>query len=90
MKQRFTKRVDKLRNDCLITLSDGIFETVSIVGDTFAYSGFYLQESCDYDAIVWVDNEWKLKQGEYLYSVYAVPVETLCKYVDYIIETYKL
>lgn len=90
MKQRFTKRVDKLRNDCLTTLSDGILETDSNVGDTFAYSGFYLQESCDYDAIVWVDNEWQLKQGEYLYSVYAVPVETLCNYVDYIIERYKL
>jgi hypothetical protein len=90
MKQRFLKRISKLRNDCLITLSDGILETVSIVGDTFAYSGFYLHELCAYDAIVWVDNEWQLKQGEYLYSVYAVPVDTLCSYVDYIIETYKL
>lgn len=89
MKQRFTKRVDKLRNDCLEAISNGwVGNSERIEPD--GRLGYYLDDNCEYDAIVWTNGSWHLAQNGYYYDIYTVPIETLCNYVDYIIETYKL
>lgn len=89
MRAKFEKRANKLQDDCLQALSDNRNKFAEKI-DGFGYcTGYYLSENHNYDAFVFVQGKWQLKQGEYLYCVYSLPVEVLCSYVDYVISKYK-
>lgn len=88
-KQRFIKRADRLRNACLEAISDAWVSKSERI-EPGGMLGYYLDENCEYDAIVWTNGSWHLAQNGYYYDIYTVPIEVLCNYVDYIIEKYNL
>lgn len=85
---KYIRKSDKLRNECIIALSDKFFETGK--SKYCSHPAFQLQEGrCDnYDEIVYMQGEWELYDHQgYTHSIYTLPLQTLCEMVDEILTT---
>ena len=86
MKHRFTKRVDKLRNDALDALSMTSPLCVGAKGyDTFGF--FIKDDNCNYEQLIWLNGEWMFVDRDgYLFPVYALNIEEFCSIIDGIVD----
>lgn len=87
MKNKFVKKADKLRNECLEALD--IFSPRCVPSTKrFPCIGFAIDDDCcKYEELIWLNHEWQFVDGRgLLYSVHALPVEELCAIIDRIIE----
>lgn len=85
---KFIKKSDKLRNECIIALSDKFFEAGK--SKYCSHLAFQLQSGrCDnYDEIVYMSGRWMLYDcNGHLHSIYTLPLQSLCEMVDEILET---
>lgn len=89
---KLSDKAAQLRKECLSILSSGMANAQLIESYNSDYKGFYLpcEYSYNYDAFIFIDNRWELLQNGYLYSTNCIDIETLCKYVEQVIQDYKL
>ncbi len=88
MKNRFIKRVERLRNDALYALGS-IYVGCSVPSIYHSALGFPIEdENCKYDEIIWINGLWELVEhgtGN-LFSVYNENLQDLCMIIDKILE----
>lgn len=89
---KFIKKVDKLRNECLTAISDLYIESSPSIHDYDAL-GFTIDDPCcRWDEIIWLNGEWQLVEHgtNNLTYPHSLPLQELCSITDGIIEKYRI